>query len=68
MLSSLTRIADCNHCSQRVHLTLCSDGKRRPFELEEQPAGLPGVWSWRRGHGMEENGLYRGYRVHSCEE
>lgn len=49
-------------------MVICRDRRWRPFETRRIDPGPAGVWSWRKGIGMEEQDLFPGYGIHYCAD
>lgn len=67
-LGALAYPTDCRYCGDRIYVAYCSDGRWRSFDLVTFPAAPTCVWAWRRHHGMQEQELVPGKRLHFCPE
>ena len=63
---SLAYATPCRYCDELIYLALCRDGRWRTFDTRTIPAAPTGVWAWRKHHGMEEQELVTGKRLHYC--
>jgi hypothetical protein len=65
---SLAYLTPCRYCDTEIYVAMCRDGRWRTFEIDLCGPAEHNVWAWRKRHGMEEQDIVRGYRLHFCAE